>query len=1000
MAFTMYESTGDPPWGITNLPEKRNLSYQEQDTPYFSKTKGYYGDFTLIKSEFDIKLDEGDFPDPANYRFRENTYEPIKYPFKFDKRKMINYWKKIKNISTIDDLPVYKIAGMPTFEKELIRFKYLLRSYITRMEGKRVFYDWKTILKRSILEGPAFAESLKDLRKYSMIATFSQDVMLGLPESDFTILESDIEEIYDPQCLIRWDITPPNEWELAKAKPEPIEANLRDEIQAKATQLLMEFGGNVPKLDLLDDLRYLRQTRVLIDHDEKIMTNLEAHLVKDNQRNINHITCVLTPVWKNSEELREAVTLDINSLHIMSDCSKILSEILKKIPGYHVHDAMEMATRLYKSRHKLFCMIDYSKCGWTISRDLVCCVIESILEVYDIPVLSKLLDLYRKPIKMYHNDKFDEWSWLSNGTLLGMSIEVVTFASVILFNLGKDKGLIPENTSGWFNNDDTLLLLPSDSNFDHERLVNYASLLEEAGFKIHKKKPFVSEVGQWAEVWSQRKNFNTEKSLRQYSRLLDCLDSHNICEAKVRFSAVYKKFWGLKQYDNKEVWAILLDFFGYEFSPEEIYYPLELGGWVSIKEDGLNTVLFEFENYPLKFRRLLFCDKPELFPFVPKRYSNILGKYCNDFFSSFLVEEDREFLLDWNEQIQKRMKTTEQIMYWKLSSDAKIKYNRMASVTHRYWSKIYKLRNLAFNNKGKIKINNDIQCMVEFKKYLSNNMFNNYKIPDCVIADDIEREDYQVPFFEVPSINDPVRYILYHHYHLPVRVENAMPGCLYSFLCKDKRILEERDLSLRSTFFKNLPKLSRFGSNYTTLMDVVQRHGYYWKVTTPNTEMFELIKNFSLGSGPVTWVLDGIIVSTSSKLDYGTYGEFKYQEYLNQLFPTIHPTFDAWYEVLQEVKEQFDPGIKEEEVVYTTHDQILPSSEFKIDYSEIDRLYAQATVRQVAQRADMLLPPEQRAEIMAKAEFEPISLDFDGYNSEDIGGINFDEDDDPFDDHG
>jgi len=1003
------------PWGtrsatVVASPIDHLKEFQPEDDPSSSKpifwSQGYNttSHYKMDESNSTV-LDENFIFDSIPVKHKKNAKQNC-YPYSWNPRIANKIWMKLKYSTLPENIPIITLneeKGYENFDLEILRLKYLLMFYADHSTGEEAF-SWYDILKRTILEGPSFALELSKCRKYSYICTFSH-LPPDFIEEDCVVLKDRIDEIYDPQCLIRWALPIELEFKesLVERDADPYYLYLLEE---ELEDLIPE--GIDCQLDILDELNYFKSTNVYLDFlDPKTKKdNRTAHLNKDANYT-NQIRGVLTPVWKNPEELREAVTLDLDSLHTLCDASKKMGLIFKDIPGYCVNSAMQKASQLYKMRNYKYLMMDYSKNGWTMSRKLVLLGLKVLVRKYpNEEVFKKTLEGYTlNPIIRYED--FDYV--IKSGTMLGMLIELVTVLSIASFNVLRDHlHLIPEDFKGWFNNDDTLLFCRKQIYEENEYDINLPAIcesLEGFGWKVHQKKPFLSDVGEWAKVWSLTK-FNQENQTRQFSNLISPLDCVNITHAKEMYSNLHKKFWGLDDRDHQMAMQCLLHYWGYEFHPEEQLLPFEYGGWVKESQHGLNPALTKFQEYAPKWRRVFLTHTPVI-KFKEKERKGI--EYIRNKLYSMANMEDLDpslsVFMDWKQEVDSLLESVNQNIFWqtKYKSRSALKEWRNRS----YWERFYKKRQEQYKKKETITYG---ESLIRFQKFVLSKKWNNYSPPDIVISKG--KVPPLVPWFDVPKCNDIHRFLGRELYEMDLRKTKNLPGSLLHCIGLNQFNINKlsHDPWSWSKFYAEIGTLSFFGDPLKIHMDLYSRFGFDYHLINDDQKYIPSLKKLAVGKeGDYLCSIDGILCKIDiDKMDILSKVDHIYK--CDQVLELINPDLDyqLWREWVNKVH-QFYLGqdhFLEEDLDGTFIKPIVDVKayfpKFLIEDMEDKQLEDQKRDLEAwryeapLQMASDILPddrtamwgnPEQRQEYFEQYQGELYQIEADGLDLDDDEGI-------------
>lgn len=638
------------------------------------------------------------------------------FPFKWNREKFYPLAQEVMSLNCLNDWVIPKHLDVE-MQIELLKFKSVLLWYEERYPN--AIFSPKEILYRSLAEGPAFNVFLADQRKHSARVTTSllEEHLL----SDYLPFESKIDEIFDPMCLIRWELPDEEEWKISLEEPPTIKEDLLLEYEIFLDSLKYD---NIPKRDLLNDLNYLRGTKVYDIKTRKTKNNYLVHSELKQLKMTNQFIFKRSLVWKNAAETRDCVVATVETLHTISECGRFIGEIAKRLypEEYKMvkRDNYLELKSLGKNKKLIYMMTDIKKCGFTIPRSLILKTLEVLSKKYENEAIKLTFEAYHNII-LHVNDK----EYIpKNGIMLGMLNELVTFIMINLFKMAQFRGIIPDSAKGWFLNDDQLIFWESESDDQKIILERWKDYLLSYGYIVHMEKPFISRNGQFCEQWTNHFGHkNMEKTLRQYWVTLNFFDAYNIIDAKRRFSQNFMKWWGLSIEDYDKALYAALSFWGFEFQKDEYLYPIQFGGWVRNIKDFLDQSLYmaSKKEVPIPLQRVYFLVKEvKLIDLLDKKIK-IKDPYI---FKIIRNDDEDKFVMSLKNKVTKLVEQT------MIESRLFNKGYTKDILISKYFNKLYDLRQKAYKSQVKFE---------EFNWEIKDD-WNNYRIPLTLIK--VKNFDY------------------------------------------------------------------------------------------------------------------------------------------------------------------------------------------------------------------------------------------------------------------
>lgn len=768
-------------------------------------------------------------------------FDKNKGPYEWKPHKWDKYLNRCAHTQGIENFPLPNIKekGYEGFDLEIFKFIQTLIFYKTSIENK--LYEAEEIFFLSFEEGPSFTNELTDLRKYSMRSTFGvteASIFMDVPE-----LEGSIDFIFPSTCLVNWKLPDPEDWSYYFEEPEEIDDFHLDELMSEL-RLLLE-GYDLPQPDMLDDLSWVRSTSSLRLEDDETEPCWISQSKDKGERYTSYFSALNVVIQKNPAETRPVLIMTPPSLRTVSDCSKLLSYIGKNIKEYCVHKVDKVYNNeLSKLKGVNFLMLDFSKCGIRFPRKIVISAFSLLEELYP------SFECFRRAKEMFINGLQikvgEDWKIALNGIGLGMFIELVTIIIIAIFNLSKKIGILPESAEGRFVNDDQLIWFKSDLKFDDDTLARYREFVSQYKLVVHQEKPFLANRGQFCEMWTPGV-IDMEKRVEQYATLLDSIDCVNIAHAKHRHSGLHEVFWGLSAEDNYKALSVLINFWGYEFSEEEINLPYEYGGWFKYNRDGLNPALNMLPDIPKKFRNLILLKPPGLEEIAKLRTKDSLSTKNYGYVTDSLIDMD----LMLARLVDMRMKHFRHLeAYYAMKAKYKIRFSLETN--------IYK----NFMNRRKVLY--DAKCLHhnDFIEEISKRDWNNYEPPDALIVQREEMKKEFLPIPKIPQSDDLFRQYLTFNHVEGVRKVLGPSGALLRLITP-----EEVDLNpfVYVKVLNNYKSLQHFGNPYKIAEYIIDKFGFDSNLPTELGERDLVdIEQFAVGDGDHLFVLDGILVKVNA----------------------------------------------------------------------------------------------------------------------------------------
>jgi hypothetical protein len=760
------------------------------------------------------------------YNSKKDCITP-EFPFEWKPREyrvLINNIIKAPSVEKVV-IPPLKQKGLNT---EIEKFRQCLVWYEKSIPDK--YMSTKEIFLRTLREGPQFTEELSDTLKYSIRRTIAENWEDFL---EYPVLIGSIDYIFDPKCLPRWLLPDGEDYlyyfkERKEIKPHYLSMILDELMSVLPTEL--------DRPDKLDLLKYLKKSSVMTGSNGETTSNYILHSKTRSLDTTTKLKFKRCLVWKSADENRDCLIGDGPTLHTMTEASFLLKQIIKPLKeckafGFNSYHGLQNL----KNKKLTYLMVDIKKCGLTIPRNLILPILKRLSEVYPGSIFSKLWTGYATNPELLVKG---EWIHMTEGLGLGMLNELVTLIMILIFRVAKKQDFLPPDSDGWFMTDDQVVFFKERnlSLSKEEYLERYISFLTSMGITVHEKKPVISKCGIFLENYSEYPLF--EKNLRRYWILLNFFDSHNICDAKARFSNSYLRAWGLSQDDNDYALDLAISFWGHEFHRDEVYLPYNYGGWIRFREDRLDPSLklASEGKIPLKYKRIWFNYVE------PNTMSR--GKL------SGISKRFKELWIESDNSLEGRMTFKEVINQITLSLNRNLGKGNQQYIIKKYWKEVKDNRWKAFTSKR-------CKPMVEF---VNSRVFNNYQIPDEVILKGHSPRDYCkfFPKLDVEKCSDPLRLLLITQKESDIRApkEHNISGLLGQFM-KHPSKLVNGDVIHTSFMLANFFKLKRFGNNLEAIIYDLETRFPMLDISfiSNDDDIFDSIKNLIIGERTETSVI-------------------------------------------------------------------------------------------------------------------------------------------------
>jgi len=457
-------------------------------------------------------------------------------------------------------------------------------------------YTSVEILRSSLMLGPSYAERLSDewdygIRRYFRVPGISTEYVDWSPIQHYN-------ELPPIAYLIRWEEFP-DDIEYMKIPLKPFNKDLMQELREEIMNSLPDC------LELPTDIEVLAQVKTSTTLDLDKMKSIPFY-----QGRLTPLGREFSRIFKGKRSIipvgpantRDAVVTTIDTYNSVKWCDLVMTRLLDEEPESLVSNSPQVfLSRLKKMteiprRGQMFWLRDIKKCGLTFPRELFHLIQECLSEKYPDKNFSRF-DIFRyysiwdengKPVKTVR------------GYCLGMANNLVTYLQC-MFSKMLLKRLPPQiEVEALYGNDDSCLKVWTEdgvlSNIDAMMIqCEDFDILNQLNVITNDKKSFWS----WYPILFEEYGHQDFKI--KHSRIA-CALSSAMLAPDIKYAKFLTSSISLALWDNGD-WIEsplreLISKWGYEYYPEEINYDYLLGGWLSIRNVGLNPMLRMIETCP------------------------------------------------------------------------------------------------------------------------------------------------------------------------------------------------------------------------------------------------------------------------------------------------------------------------------------------------------------------------------------------------------------------
>lgn len=452
----------------------------------------------------------------------------------------------------------------------------------------------RDILERSLLEGPAYAKFLKNLRRKSIMDQMNAEIRLSDPELEniTSVSFTDIGDIFNYLYLPNFKKEDPEDY-LYGMIPTNISSKNLSIFKDTLSELIDSVIGKVE----------------VIDPNEVLITLSGSKSFENDKKNSDHFSNISHPpkfskkirkmkrslINAQPNTLRDSVILRPDDLNSVKFIDLQVRELLRHLKGHiHLDNAAEIESRIDKfyAKYKYFFMRDIQKEGITKPKELIKLILSVLKEKFQNDLFSpELFDNY----ELIVNKELTITPIRGHGLGMGNAITTLmqlTFFKITLSRLEEEGAGIDSYGLLCLNDD---YVAGSTKRHGMEDFWDMeTTVLEDYSILIESNKSFYCKKAFVIAEQYRPKNLSRKESYYR-SAILRSLACINICHAKSLINGIVNE-QNVEYYLPYE--KEIITYWGYEFFPDEYLFPSACGGWYSSKIMGVSFDLFELDQLP------------------------------------------------------------------------------------------------------------------------------------------------------------------------------------------------------------------------------------------------------------------------------------------------------------------------------------------------------------------------------------------------------------------
>jgi hypothetical protein len=500
---------------------------------------------------------------------------------------------------------------------------------------------------RSLSEGFSFGKKLKDVYDYSLRKSMSS-YPFSIPEDVEECMDLvDLNQIYPPNHLMPWisdpDFSDVLDYSFSK---NSINRSLLDKIKDKIYE-------NIQEPEYLScfnkgHMEHLLNNKKMY-HSGKNAPSYIYKRTDNDDSGIDYLLFNIVSVTKTPCESRICAVADDNSRNLLYN-SREMSKIIFKGKSRNFYGKKPWTAE--KQLHEdgsTFIMYDQKKCGWTFPYEYLICAFDAAYKKTGHQNWKTLYDIYKNNRVFY--DILGERYNPVRGFTLGMWDNLVSYIMECIFEVYLENCINEDQRefiSAMFFGDDCVIKIKQSEKCYMtvtEIWAKFLSMLISAGIELNVKKSFFANFGIFCEMYGDNSQIFNHKVTNYLLNGLDVLTKYYTFERKICLNSWKEQMEAYTLYLPKNIQGIFLSYVKNiiikviretqpEFSNEDHWFPLEIGGWFREVEDGLSIFLRRLQRKEFREERakLIFT----------KSFEDYVSNYTNrqiikDFDESFLL---------------------------------------------------------------------------------------------------------------------------------------------------------------------------------------------------------------------------------------------------------------------------------------------------------------------------------------------------------------------------
>jgi hypothetical protein len=287
---------------------------------------------------------------------------------------------------------------------------------------------------------------------------------------------------------------------------------------------------------------------------------------------------------------RDSVVLKPESLNSILLINKLTRQIINQIKtssmkiGHSPERSIRKGNYLILEKKKSCYVRDFTKAGLTFPHKVLKAMHECLEERYQGLGFQYMDVLYN--LDIFHTsenkrDPSEKKIQFKRGHCLGMANEITTLCQCVIDEMNRHDLDFPELETNCYNDDfrtiGNEITLKKYEYFDKRRL-------EKLGFEIKVEKTgILLGASIFLEEYVVRDEEDKwDKNILNLLSLDNLFFAYNIVHAKSIARTIFYDFYANYNEECLQKFRTLIDFWGYEFYPEESKFTDEMGGWVSL----------------------------------------------------------------------------------------------------------------------------------------------------------------------------------------------------------------------------------------------------------------------------------------------------------------------------------------------------------------------------------------------------------------------------------